>query len=127
MDAHYCSACGESHGGRQGESDEVKVAKINADRDIEVARLARAEARQEIEAEIEQTEIIADAAVEEAVVEAAVLDDILNPEPEAAAEPEPTVVEIPDAEPEPETVPGPAELEEGPAETKKTGVWDSYR
>ncbi len=107
---HYCSACGEIHGGG-GEPPEVKVARINADRDIEVARLARAEARQEIEAGVEQTEIAAGAAVEQTAIEAEAIIETGAPEPEAVpAEIEaPVVITAPDPEPEGEAVPEPPE------------------
>ena len=125
---HYCTGCGQPHGGHGGESDEVKIAKINRDADIEIARLARSEARQEIEAEVEQTEIIAEAAVVEAVVEAAVLEEVLTPDP-APVPDAPVVIEsAPDPEPEVEAVPEPPETTEPPKSGKKdTGWWAGYR
>ena len=130
---HFCtgSGCEALHGGSR-ESDEVKVAKINAERDVEVARLARSEASQEIKAAIEQTEIVADAetvqtaiaaeaVVDEAVVEAEVLEEVVNPEPE------PVQVEIADPEPEAEAVPPPIETESTGEESKSTGWWAGYR
>ena len=130
---HFCtgSGCEALHGGSR-ESDEVKIAKIGAERDIEVARLARSEAREEIAAEVEQTEIVADAAIEqtaiaaeatvdEAVVQAEVLEEVVNPEPD------PVQVEIAEPEGEPEAVDAPPEVESAPEETKSTGWWSGYR
>ena len=130
---HFCtgSGCEALHGGSR-ESDEVKVAKINAERDVEVARLARSEARQAIEADIEQTEIttdaeivqtaiVAEATVDEAVVEAEVLEEVVNPEPE------PVQVEIAEPEAEAEAVAAPPETESTGEESKSAGWWAGYR
>jgi len=129
MDApHFCTGCGQQHGGHSGESDEVKIARINRDADVEIAKISRSEARQAIEAETEQTGIVADATVEAAVVEAEVLGDIVAPDPE----PVPVVVETdpgPESipEPEPEPAPEPPEIESAPEEEKSGGWWGSYR
>jgi hypothetical protein len=93
---HYCTGCGQLHGGRDL-SAEVKIAKINADRDVEVARIQRGEFQMtplEAETTIAVTELEAAAAVEVA----AELGDGQAP---AAEEPETTaiVVEGPPAEP----------------------------
>ena len=131
--SHYCSACGEIHGGSSRESEEVKIAKINADRDVEVARLAhsaqRVEAAAEVaatevvaEAAVEQTAIEAEAAVEEAVVENEVLEEIVNPEP-----PETTVVVQQESGPEEDEEAGtPAETTHVPSESKSKGWWSNY-
>lgn len=129
--AHYCSACGEVHGGHSGDSEAVRVAKIQADRDIEVARIQRSEARQAIEAETEQTEIESEAAVEAAVAEAVTTTAVLaataeeapsEPAPEApVAEEAPAVVEeVSDGEP-----PAPPETEKR-APAKSGGYWGAY-
>jgi hypothetical protein len=85
---HHCSACGEIHGGSEQESEQVKLAQINAKRDVEVARIQRGETKLAVEGAIEQTEIAAEAAVDEAVVENAILEELTAPEPE----PEPVVI-----------------------------------
>ena len=124
---HYCSACGEIHGGNSREADEVRIAKINAERDIEVARIQRSEAKAAMDAETEQTEIVAEAEVESAVAEAIVTTTILAendqpPEPESEPAPEPVIVEAPEPE---EEVPAPAEVEhESPKHDK--GYWSGY-
>lgn len=128
---HFCTGvgCEALHGGSR-ESDDVRIAKINADRDIRVAELARSESRQEIEAEVEQAEIMADAIVDEAVVEAEVLSDILTPDPiegEPAPEAAAVPVEMPEAEMETEPAPGPAEIESEPVSDEKGGWWSGYR
>lgn len=125
---HYCSACGEVHGGHSGETEAIKIAKINADRDIEVARIARSETRQELEAATEQTAIEAEAQVAEAVVEAAVLEEIVTPEPQAAPELEPETepeVIVADA-PESDDVPPPPESEPAKEPKSSGGYWSGY-
>lgn len=103
---HYCAACGEIHGGG-GKNPEVEIARINADAQVKMAELARSETRTEVDGAIEQTEIAATAAVDEAVVRDAVLTELATPEPE----PEPVVIVSneadagAEAEPEPEAEP----------------------
>jgi outer membrane biosynthesis protein TonB len=125
---HYCTGqgCEALHGGSR-ESDDVRIAKINADRDIRVAELARNEARQEIEAEVEQTEIVAEASVEASVIEAAVLSDVITPDPAPAPEPVELPVDMPEPEPEVEAVPGPPEQEPPTAPKGDGGWWGGYR
>src|SRR5258708_595873 len=130
---HYCSACGEIHGGSSRESEEVKIAKINAERDVEGAKISRAEAREYTEAATEQTEIAAQAEVAVAAGEGAapgaaagveneVLEEIVNPEP-----PETTVVVQQESGPEEDEEAGtPAETTHVPAESKSKGWWSNY-
>ncbi|MCW2903115.1 MAG: hypothetical protein JWO67_5380 [Streptosporangiaceae bacterium] len=111
---HYCTGCGEIHGAKHQTPPEVEIARIQAERDIRVAELGRTETKMAVEGQLAETEIVAEATVDEAVVKAEVLDELMAPEPE----PEPVVVvadetggepaeEIPDAEP-PETEPASA-------------------
>ena len=131
---HYCAACGEIHGGSTGrESDELKIAKVNAERDVEIARLAHSAERREAEAVVEVAEVQAEADVAEAVVEAEaqvaeavveneVLEEIVNPEPE------PVVVVQQDAGPQEDEEAGtPPETAHVPAESSSGGFWDKYR
>lgn len=128
---HHCSACGEIHGGSAADSEAVRIAKINADRDIEVARLARSEARQEIEAQVEQTEIEAAAEVDAAVVAAGLLEEIVTP-PETPAEPEPELepqeapVIVAEPEPDGDEVPAPPETGSGKPRAVNDGFWAGY-
>lgn len=125
---HYCTGCGEVHGGGSGDSPDVKIAKINADRDIEVARIQRSEARQAIEAETEQTETIAAAEVEQTAIEAEAIAEagIPEPEPEMPVIEAPVVVQAPE-EPAGE-VSAPPETETGPpVEIKRPSMWSTYR
>lgn len=126
---HYCTGCGEMHGASTADSEAVRIAKINADRDVEVARLARSEARQEIEAEVEQTETLAEAAVEQTAIEAEAIIEAGAPEPEpdVPVVEAPVMIEAPDPEPEPETVSEPPEISPAPAAKKSAGWWDGYR
>ena len=132
---HFCTGAGcEAMHGRSGESDDVRIAKINADRDVRVAELSRSEMRDlaaadiettEITADavVEQTEIMAEAAVDEAVVENEVLEEITNPEPE------PVQVEISESgdETESDGVSAPPEIEPSSDDAKSKGWWSGYR
>lgn len=124
---HYCTGCGQQHGGPARESEEVKIAKINADRDIEVARLARGAAKIEAEAEVEVAELATEAAVEQTAIEAEAVVEVGElPEPEPEPEPDPVIVET--AEPDEE--PGPAEPPEisgnQPSSHSGGGYWGAY-
>jgi len=95
---HYCTGCGQMHGGEARENPEVAIARIQAERDVKVAQLSRTETTTWAEADVATAEIAAEAQVDEAVVTAEVqgemLDQILEPEPE----PEPVVVVSNEAE-----------------------------
>lgn len=96
--AHYCTGCGQVHGA-EGQDNAVKIAKINADRDVEVARIGRGEFQKtELEAETEITvaEIHADAGV----LEAEALAEGIADSGDGAAVPVITDVPAPDAEEE---------------------------
>lgn len=123
---HFCTGCGERHGGSHGKDAEVRIAEIQAKRDIEVAKIERGVIRQETEVaaetEIATTEIEAEAAV-------AVAAEIGSGASEAEQEPETTaiVVEGPPAdEPEPQASIEPAEStapEPGEPERKRLSYW----
>jgi len=132
---HYCSACGEIHGGGSSrESEELKIAKLNADRDIRIAEIQRSERRVLAEAGVETTEVQAEAeiavaevqagaAVDEAVVENEVLEEIVAPD-----EPEPVVIPVaaPAGGAEEETS-GPPEIAPASQSSgKSAGFWDNY-
>jgi hypothetical protein len=128
---HHCSACGEVHGGSGGDSAEVRIAKIQADRDIEVARLQRAEMRQDIEATVAVAELGAETEVEVATVEAesGVVAAEAVAEALAPPEPEPAVVEVPVTAPDSDEtegdVPAPAAIEKT-APKSDGGYWAGY-
>jgi hypothetical protein len=84
MPEHFCTGCGELHGGAAVKDPAVEIARIQAERDIKVAELGRTEARIYTEAAVEQTGIEAEAAVDEAVVRADVLTELAEPDPEPA-------------------------------------------
>lgn len=115
-----------------GDSEAVRITKINADRDIEVARLQRAETKLEADTELAAVEIMTDGETEVAIIEAesgveaaeAVADALAPPEPE------PQIVEVPAA-----IADGPGEIADeagAPAEVDKKesksggGYWDGY-
>jgi hypothetical protein len=108
----FCPECGVDHhaGEREAETAmdrEVEIARINAKRDVEVARvtagMVKDEAETAAEAEVAVATVEAEAGVEAAEAVADVLEDVVSPEP---AETPPVVVEAPaapagPAEPEP--------------------------
>lgn len=105
----FCSNCGHPQDGSIAapaevpESDEVRIARINADRDVKVAQLAAKQEREWNESREVIAETEAEAAVEVAVAEAEVIGAIINAEtaePEADPAPEPVVIEAIDPAPE---------------------------
>ena len=131
MATHDCPDCGLTHSmPERGTSEAVRIAEINANRDIEVARLARAEARMETEAELAAVGIVTEAETEQAVIEAESGVEAAEAVAEALAppEPEPQIVEVPAEMPEPEAedeVGTPGEVEH---KTPKSGggYWAGY-
>ena len=104
----FCSNCGHPQDGSIAapaevpESDEVRIARIQADRDVKVAQLAAKQEREWNESREVIAETEAGAAVEVAVAEAEVIGTIIaaeTAEPEAEPEPLPAPV-IVEAEPE---------------------------
>jgi hypothetical protein len=78
-------------------NSEIEVARINAERDIQVAKLQARQMRQADETAVAIAEVESEAEVESAV---AVAEVIAATEVEEEAEPEPVVV-VPEPEPEP--------------------------
>jgi hypothetical protein len=118
--SHYCSACGQPHGAT-GKSDAVRIAEIERDRAIEIAKLERGMAREEVAADVETTEIRAEADVEVAGELAGALAETPAPEPET----EPEVV-VTDPIPEPDPVDDIAPPDTGQhhePKTKSGGMW----
>jgi hypothetical protein len=126
----YCPNCGHNIDGpavpaEPAEPTEVILARIQADRDIAVARLEAGARRAEQDSAetIARVEAAADIETAEAVAEIIAADD--EPEPEAAGEPEPVViVEESPPEPEPAEEP-PPEIEHHDAErhSRGLGMW----
>jgi hypothetical protein len=129
MSEKYCPDCGNSHDCTMGAgadymTAEVKIAKINADRDVEIARLQAKAATVISENEAEHSADFAEGkaeGLEEAITGG-------EPDPEGG---EPIVVTVPAAEeePEPDDV-----VEEPPVITtpvpsvaRKGGYWDAYK
>jgi hypothetical protein len=135
----YCPNCGEPLGDTPArqlaeiEAAEVKIARINAERDIEVARIGASLGRAELATEETVTEMETEVAPAVAAAEAAVLGAVLGAQEGEEAEevpetvivdegPETTVVED-DAPPPAETVEGSEPPE--PASKRGIGVWGS--
>lgn len=130
---HFCTGvgCEPLHGSRQSEA--VQVARIQADRDVEVARISHAETRAYTEAATEQAEIqaeaqiaeaviTAEAATEQAVVENEVLEEIVNPEPEPVAAP----IVVAAADPDGDDDMTPPEVEHESSKKAGSGFWAGY-
>jgi hypothetical protein len=121
---HYCTGCGEMHGGEARETPEVAMARINRDADIKIARINahQDDGYNETRVEVAEIEGAAEVAVAEATAE--VVGEIIAAEAGAGDEEElpPVVVEAPAPETideEPSMEPK-DELSDGPPAEKKT-------
>lgn len=110
----YCPHCGGEVAQLPGAEPvheapipEVEVARINAERDIAVARLQARQDSEQNETEVEVAAIEAEAEVAAAEAQAEVVAEVLNAGDEPEPEGEPIVVEAP-ADPEPDIPPPPA-------------------
>ena len=120
---HFCTGCGQPHGGEHRADPGVEIARIQAERDVKIAQL---EYRQDQEAGIlaaetavEVTELETEAELVEAVATAETLAEAAGP-PEA--EPAPVTIEAaPEPEPEAEEVTPPP-----PAEHSGSGGHSGY-
>lgn len=126
----FCPDCGTGHeceAGTGGRTDPaVEIARINADRDIAVARLGARMQRDELATAEEVAEVQAEAEVTAAVAEAEVVAAAI----EAGIEPgpEPVIIDAPAAiaDAEPDDAPPPAEGSVPPEPKAKTaglGFW----
>lgn len=125
----YCPNCGnevdhEISPEERAIRDAVEIARINADRDIQIARLQARQQREELETAEHVAETEAEAEVGAAFAEAEVLATTL----EAGVteeEPAPVIVDAPAEEPEDDMVPPEAEHEEHREGRKRVGlgVW----
>lgn len=126
----YCPECGTGHDCTisSGPAPEVEIARINAKRDVEVAKIERGNLRAELETEETIAEIEAIADVEEAEAVAETIGTMLA-EPAGDPEPPPDVepVVVVHEEPEPDIPPPPAGEPRPPKPPKNPGWWDSYR
>lgn len=122
---HFCSACGEQHGGEQRTSPEVEIARINAKRDVEIARMEYREAQEgavlAAETAIEVTEL-------ETAADIAVAEETEPPEPDSSEDGNQSIiVEGPPAddagEAEPDTLEPKEEHLPEPAASKSRGYW----
>lgn len=95
---HFCSACGEQHGGGQRTVPEVEIARIHADRDVKIAQLEYREGLEGLAVEAETAVVIAELETESAV---AVAEETGAPDGQGEEPGPPIVVEAPAAE-EPE-------------------------
>lgn len=125
----YCQDCGTGHeceAGATGPHPDVEIARINAERDVAVAKLAARQAREELETAEEVAEIQADAEVESSVAEAEVVAAAI--EGGAVPPPEPIVIDAPviNDDTQVEDAPPPTEGSEPPAPKHKAaglGMW----
>jgi len=128
----FCPNCGHPQDGSAvapaapPEPVEVVLARINADRDVNVARIEASARRSELATAEHVAEVQADAEVEAAEAVAEIVTAVAEePDPEPMAEP--IVVEAPAPEPEPELDNAPPVVEHHDARKKPTGWWDAYR
>jgi len=130
---HTCADCGLVHdqlaaGGDAREAAEVAIARINADRDVQVAKIGARQERDWNESMTERTEIEADASVEVAVAEAEIIGPMLADADPAPVD-SPVIVQAPDVdvsqEADPEELP-PVEGSPAPEVTERKrglGMW----
>jgi hypothetical protein len=97
--AHYCAACGHMHGA-EGQDSAVKIAEINAKRDIRLAELARSETRTAAELGAETEVAVAEIHAGAGVAEAEALAEGIADSGDGAEVPVIADVPAPDAEPE---------------------------
>jgi hypothetical protein len=126
----YCPDCGtghdcESETGTRTDPG-VEIARINADRDVAVARLQARQAREELETVEAVAEVQADAEVEAAVAEAEIVGAAI--EAGIEPEPEPVIIDAPEAiaDAEPDDAPPAAEGSAPPEPKHKSaglGMW----
>jgi hypothetical protein len=123
MGSHYCAACGQIHGGERTDA-EVRIAKINADRDIEVARLQRSEYQHAVDVDAETAVAVTELQTEAGVLEAEALGDALGG---GGGDESPVIIDVPadDVEPEIQDSIEPRDDEDDgapPAEAKSSGL-----
>lgn len=124
----YCPDCGTGHDCESASSaapnPEVEIARINAKRDVEVARLSAGQDRDWNETQTEIAEIEAVSGVAEAEAVAGALTDVLAPpDPEPMPEADPIVITDPGPA-EPDVAPPPAGDSAGiPKEPKSKPIW----
>lgn len=130
----YCPECGHEVAAQAADDaakSDVEIARINADRDVTIARLQSKAVREENDTteHVAETEAAADVGVAEAQadgVEAAA--EVISGDPEPEPDGEPIVVEpLPEAEPEPDAPPPPEAEHHHAAEKKSPGWWDAYQ
>jgi hypothetical protein len=127
----YCEHCGNGHecavaDREPAESDEVKIARINREADVKIAQLGARTERDWNETRVEVAEVEAEAEVAAAVAEAEVIGAAI--EAGIEPEPEPVIIDAPEAiaDDEPDDAPPEAEGSEPPPAKRKTiglGAW----
>lgn len=127
MDLHACETCGlqHAHPGElppAPESDAVKIARVEAERDIKVAQLQARQTRDELETAETIAETVAEAEVAAAEVEADAAAEVAEALIETADEPEEVIV-APEPEPEPEDEVTPPEVEHHERTPAKKPLW----
>lgn len=124
----FCPECGTGHecdnAPAGAPNPDVEIARINAKRDVEVARLTAGIERDMNETALDIAEVEAVAGVAEAEAVADALTDVLAPpEPEPVVMPESIPAPEPTGPPEPDVAPPPDDGGATFHESKKTPVW----
>jgi hypothetical protein len=99
MGAHYCTGCGQIHG-TENQDAQVRIAEIEANRAIEVARIERGEFQHNAEVNAETEIAVAEIQATAGVAETEALAEGIADAGGDAAVPAITDVAVPDAEPE---------------------------
>lgn len=128
----YCPDCGTGHdceaetGSRTDPA--VEIARINADRDVQVARLQARMQRDELETAETIAEVQAEADVAAAVAEAEIIGDAIETSGADTDMAEPVIIDAPEAiaDDAPDDAPPEVEGSEPPAAKRKSiglGAW----
>lgn len=126
MAAHICVDCGLLHDmpAAPEESDEVKIARINREADVRIAQMSARQDRDWNETRVEVAEIEAEAQVETAVAEAAIIGAALEASDVPEAEPIEIIAPdlVQDVDVDVDEAPPPTDGSPVPAESKPRGL-----
>lgn len=112
LGAHYCTGCGQMHGADQLDSA-VRIAEIERDRDIELAKISKAEWTAVAQTNQETDLAVAEIRAEAGVAQTEALADGIAASGDEAELPVITDVAVPDAEPEVQESIAPRDDDEG--------------
>lgn len=122
---HECPDCGLAHDepARAGPDPVVKVAEIEANRDIEVAKIQAGVTRAEMDTAMAELRAELHVRREEPPVAETEITQVTETD---VTDPDPGPIPVAGPEAEPEPAPEPPETEPPPNEEQKGGWWGSY-